>query len=369
MIRITTDEEIEDLARGMVLLGTGGGGDPYIGSVYLQSEVHAGNYPRLVQASEIDDDAFVLSVFGVGAPTAILEGLLSRRTFFEIIKRAEAYFDRKIDALISVEIGGINTLFPLALGAALDIPVLDADGMGRAFPHIEMTTFSIFGCQSTPALIMDESGNSVVLDTINDKTAEQVSRSMSAALGAMVWGAFYPMSGSQIKRTAITGTVTQAWEIGRCIREARVKSDGVVNAIVEHLDADDNRAANLIFQGKVTDVARETRNGWDFALITLSGTGENTGTLTIELQNEYIAARLDGDLICMVPDMVCVLQSDSGEPLTGEMLTYGQRVSVVGYQAHPMLRRPESLAVCGPHAFGIKEEFVPVEKLIREKLG
>ncbi|MEM6913332.1 MAG: DUF917 domain-containing protein [Pseudomonadota bacterium] len=367
MVRISRDEEIEDLARGMVLLGTGGGGDPYVGALYLQSEVHAGKFPELISAADIDDDAFVLSVFGIGAPTAILEGLLSRRTLMEIVDRAEKHFGRKIDALVSGEIGGVNTLFPLGLGAALDIPILDADGMGRAFPHIEMTTFSIFGCPSTPALIMDELGNSIVLHTVDDQTSEKLSRSISADLGAITWGAFYPMTGRDVKATAVHGSVTQAWEIGRCIREARLNSDDVVNALADHMNEGGARFAKVLFQGKVTDVAREIRNSWDFALITIAGSGDSKQKFTIELQNEFIVARIDGEPVCLVPDMICVVQSDSGEPLTGEMLTYGQRVSVIGYQAHPMLRHPKSIAVCGPRQFGVDEDFKPIEELVDQQ--
>ncbi|MEM1019141.1 MAG: DUF917 domain-containing protein [Pseudomonadota bacterium] len=364
MVRVSSDQEIEDLARGMVLLGTGGGGDPYVGALYVQSEVQAGRYPELICADAISDDAFVLSVFGIGAPSAILEGLVSRRTLMEIVDKAQTHFGRKIDALVSGEIGGVNTLFPLGLGAALNIPIVDADGMGRAFPHVEMTTFSIFGCPSTPAIMMDEAGNSIILETINDQTAETLSRSMSAALGAMIWGAFYPMSGRQVKDTAIHGTVTHAWEIGRRIREARLSSDNVVDTLTGYLNEDGKRLAAVLFKGKVTDVAREIRNGWDFALITIEGVGDNKQTCTIELQNEFIIARIEGKPACLVPDMICVVQSDSGEPLTGEMLTYGQRISVIGYQAHPMLRHPESIAVCGPRQFGVDEDFKPIEELM-----
>jgi DUF917 family protein len=49
-----------------------------------------------------------------------------------------------------------------------------------------------------------------------------------------------------------------------------------------------------------------------------------------------------------VPDLIAVLDAESAEPLTAEMLSYGQRVTVIGYSAAPIMRRPESLAVFGP---------------------
>jgi uncharacterized protein len=358
-MRISTDEHVADLARGMVFLGTGGGGDPYVGELFLQAELHAGRRSTLIAADTLADDAFVLTIAGIGAPTVILESLVSRRTMLELVHRAETYFGRKLDALVSVEIGGVNTLFPLALGAALDIPVVDADGMGRAFPRLEMTSYGIMGCRATPAVIMDESGNLMMVNAASDRTAEAISRSISASLGAMVWGAFYPMSGRELKEFGVHGTVTQAWEIGRCIREARHNSEDVVGALLALLNQS-GRPARLLFKGKVVDVSRETRGAWDHASITVAG---SSGICKLELQNEFVIARRDGKVLCMVPDMISVVQSESGEPLTGEMLTFGQRLSVIGYAAHPILRRPESLAVCGPRQFGLEHDFVPLEAL------
>ena len=41
--------------------------------------------------------------------------------------------------------GGMNTLIPLSVAAELGIPCVDADGMRRAFPQVEMTTFTLHG--------------------------------------------------------------------------------------------------------------------------------------------------------------------------------------------------------------------------------
>ena len=43
-----------------------------------------------------------------------------------------------VAALMSAEIGGLNCMEPLVLGAELGIPVVDADGMGRAFPELQV---------------------------------------------------------------------------------------------------------------------------------------------------------------------------------------------------------------------------------------
>jgi uncharacterized protein len=64
----------------------------------------------------------------------------------------------------------------------------------------------------------------------------------------------------------------------------------------------------------------------------------------------------------MVPDLIMNLDLETGEPLTTEVLRYGQRVAVIGLPVHPLLKTPEALKVVGPAAFGYPElTYVPLE--------
>jgi DUF917 family protein len=82
-------------------------------------------------------------------------------------------------------------------------------------------------------------------------------------------------------------------------------------------------------------------------------------------RNEYLAAYHHGKTVAIVPDLIAILDAESAEPLTAEMLAYGQRVRVIGYGAAPIVRRPECLKVFGPRLFGLDEDFRPVEDLAR----
>jgi uncharacterized protein len=93
-----------------------------------------------------------------------------------------------------------------------------------------------------------------------------------------------------------------------------------------------------------------------------SGTGREP-EFRVEIQNEYLVARHHGRTVAIVPDLIAILDAESAEPLTAEMLAYGQRVRVIGYSAAPIMRRPECLKVFGPRLFGLDEDFRPVEEL------
>jgi DUF917 family protein len=362
MRTVETDQDIQDMARGAVLLGTGGGGDPYVGELFLRAQMQRGRRATVIDPSEVDDEAFVLSIAGVGAPPVLVEHLVSEKLLLKLLARAEAFYGRRVDVLISAEIGGANSMFPLALSAISGVPVVDADGVGRAVPHIEMTTFSIGGVKATPGLVMDESGNVFTLETTDDHTAEEVIRAVTGALGAMTYAALYPMSGRQMKDTAVLGTLDQTLRIGRVIREGRERSDDLFADLLAYLGRD-GRHAEILFDGKITDVTHEMRDGWHWGRATLAPLNDGPQVFTVDFQNEFTVARLDGRTVTIVPDLISILDRETGEPLTGEMLSYGQRVKVLGYAADALLRAPESLEVLGPRQFALDEDFVPIEVL------
>jgi hypothetical protein len=62
MYSVATDQDIQDMARGAVFLGSGGGGDPYVGELYLRRQLAEGRQARIVKAAELPDDAFVISI-------------------------------------------------------------------------------------------------------------------------------------------------------------------------------------------------------------------------------------------------------------------------------------------------------------------
>ncbi len=68
-------EEVEAIALGAGILGTGGGGNPYLGKLHLLQELRDGRRVRMIDPAEVRDDAVLIAVSGMGAPTVTLEKL------------------------------------------------------------------------------------------------------------------------------------------------------------------------------------------------------------------------------------------------------------------------------------------------------
>ncbi|MFL9959435.1 DUF917 domain-containing protein [Paraburkholderia nemoris] len=364
MLTINDVQSSQDAARGAVLLGTGGGGDPYVGELFLRKQLAAGKYPTIVPAQALPDDAFVISIAGIGAPTVLVEHLVSETAMRELLVNAEAFFKRRIDAFISAEIGGANSMFPLALSAMTGLPVIDGDGVGRAVPHLEMTTFSINGCHACPGFFADDLGNHAAVQTTDDRTAEAIVRGLAGALGGCIYGALYPMSGRQAKDYAVHGTIGQTLAIGRAIRLARENSADPVAQLVDCLgQLDVQRAASRLFDGKIIDVSHETRDGHHWGEVRIQSLHSRADLLTVGIQNEYTVVRRNGRTVTVVPDLIGILDTETAEPLTAEMLRYGARVSVIAFGAPAQLCTPRALEVVGPRQFGLDEDWRPFTEL------
>ena len=61
-----------------------------------------------------------------------------------------------------------------------------------------------------------------------------------------------------------------------------------------------------------------------------------------------------------MPDLISLVDQETGEPFPTDELRYGLRVAVLALPAHPLLTTPEALAVVGPRAFGYDLDFKPV---------
>ena len=72
-----THDNLHDFIRGAAILGTGGGGDPYIGRLMLDQQLRQGADITILDPDDIPDDMFAATVFSMGAPTVFVEKIPS----------------------------------------------------------------------------------------------------------------------------------------------------------------------------------------------------------------------------------------------------------------------------------------------------
>lgn len=352
---------IEDIAIGAALLGTGGGGDPYVGKLMaLQAVKKCGPVP-LIGVDEIPDDAWVIPTAMMGAPTVLVEKVPSGREVFTAFEVLRKYLGESIFATAPIEAGGVNSMIPIAVAAEQGMPLIDGDGMGRAFPELQMVTYHTHGVSATPMVLADEKGNTLLMRTANNFWTESLARSATVVMGGSTMLAIYPMQGRDMKRSAIRGIVSFSAKIGQAIREAHRKEENPVEALIKVA------GGFLLFKGKVADVLRRTDGGFVRGEAHLEGIEDYRGSrFQLNFQNENLVAIRDGRIIATVPDLICSVDAETALPITTEGLRYGQRVAVIGLPCNEKWRSKEGIATVGPRYFGYDLDYLPIEKRIKE---
>ena len=358
-----TPADLADLATGAAFLGTGGGGDPYIGHQMARACLDEGLVIEVIDPADLADNDLVIPTAMMGAPTVLVEKIPSGQEAITAFRRLETHLGRKAAATMPIEIGGINSTIPLVVGARLGLPVVDADGMGRAFPELQMETFAVHGIPGCPMAVANEWGDTALIDTRDNRMMEWLARGVAIRMGGAAYIAEYSMTGADVRRTAIPNTLTLAIRIGRVLREAREAHVNPFEALLAYLPQTIYSYGRVIFTGKIADIGRTTRNGFSMGTARIEAMGNPADILTIDIQNENLIARRNGRVAALVPDLICVMDSETAEPITTEALRYGQRVTVIAVSVPAIMSSPEALETFGPAAFGLTEPYVPVREI------
>jgi len=354
------ENDLDFIAVGAAILGSGGGGDPYIGKLMAKQAIKEHGPVKLISADEVPDDELIIPSAMMGAPAVMLEKLPNGSEPEFAFRALEKYLDQTAYGVISIEAGGINSCIPIYTAARLGLPLVDGDGMGRAFPELQMVTFSVAGVSSTPMVLCDEKGNRMIMETVTNDWSEVLARTATVAMGLSSMISIYCMDGQTLKRSVVRGTISLAREIGqRIIESNRCKSDPV-EAIL------DVTHGFRLFGGKIADVTRDLTTGFIRGKVVIEGTEEDRGShFELDFQNENLLARKNGKPVAITPDLITVIDREKAFPITTEGLKYGQRIIVIGIPCDRFWRTEKGLMQVGPRYFNYDIDYRPVEELAK----
>ncbi|MFO1162230.1 MAG: DUF917 domain-containing protein [Reyranellaceae bacterium] len=356
MMRTIEPDELELLATGAWILGAGGGGNPYLACLNLRRLYESGTRVPLLDPIALADDDAVAIVASVGAPLVGRERLSDPRFATKPLLAMQAWLRRDVRAVMSVEVGGTNALQPLMVAAMTGLPVVDADSMGRAFPEGQMTSFAIADLPMLPLVMSDIRDNEVIIPRAESpKWMERIARKALVEMGAVAATCKAPRTGREIKDHGILYSTSKAIRIGRIVHEARRRRDDPIAALV------DAEGGVMLFKGKVHDIERRATDGFLRGRARLHGLdGDRGAILDLEFQNEFAAAWRDGVVVDTTPDILCVMDRESGEAIGTEMIRYGQRVTVIVLPPPELFLTPKGLQATGPRAFGYDFDYKTV---------
>ncbi|MBS4167675.1 DUF917 domain-containing protein [Parachlamydia sp. AcF125] len=352
MKKLTVDQ-LDDLAIGSAILGSGGGGDPayfYMMANYLMEKLGP---VSIIKTSELKPDDFILPLGMIGAPLVETEKFPTGREYVSLIRDVETATGRKVTVLMPCEAAGSNAFVPVMIGNQLGLPVLDADLMGRAFPEVQMCSNRLLGLPPAPAFISDCLGNSVIINAQNSLTLEKIARQITISMGS--WGLFAdrPMTAQEAEKCVIHKSMSRALSIGKAHREAKAKGTDPLEAVL-------NLCKGLcIGTGKITDIDRTISKGFLKGSVAIQNKNDR---LEICFQNEYLLAKCNGKILATTPDIIMLMEQETGEPITSESLRFGLKVDLIVLPSPSIWTTKQGLAVVGPRYFGYETDYLPIQK-------
>ena len=343
MTRRLSPADLEPIAIGAALLGSGGGGSPAYDMMAAQCQMERSGAVRLLSVEDLKPDDLVVPLAYMGSPLIGLEKLGNGQDLLALLSEVERFYGRLPTALMPGEIGGSNAFAPLLASALTGIPVLDADTIGRAFPELQMSTCNLCRVSPNPAFLSDHRGQTVVLRMETGEELERVARQVTVAMGSSAALAFYLMDGSQAKASVVPGSLTRAYNLGRALLAARQENADPIGALLEAA-----KGARMLGRGRIVDVRQEMVDGFLQGLAILSTTD---GEWTVVYQNEYLAAYCEGRRVACTPDILALVDEELGEAIFSETVAFGQRVALIVLPAPEIWTTPEGLRLVGPQAF------------------
>ncbi|KAH7027207.1 uncharacterized protein B0I36DRAFT_247777 [Microdochium trichocladiopsis] len=379
-----SEVDLELISTGCGVLGTGGGGPThheFLKGLHALRTSEPGSM-RIVAPESLADDDVVCFGSWYGSPSVINERIASGTEIpsgIDAQKKLRGI--EKFAAVFADEIGGGNGMSTFPTAVRYNIPVVDGDAMGRAYPTMYHATLSVYGHSLTPCALSDARGNvSVVMSTDSPIRLEELLRTSAIQLGLACAVCAAPLPASAIKKHGVPNTLSQAWYLGRAVHLARRNKSSYIDAIFSEC------AGKLLFSGKIVDVRRHVGAGYTMGSVVIAPMGDDEPCdsalqerlprdgrhMVIPFQNEYLYASLvppssadtmapdAGEIVCTVPDLISILDQD-GEAIGSQDLRYGLRVNVIGLPAHPLWKTEPAMAVGGPKGFGLDHvDFVGV---------
>lgn len=376
-IRTLTEQEITDMMLGASIQASRGS-DTESMTQRVKEAMNKGRKFTMIAVKDIPDDWTVVAPAGVGGGGAweyVIERVKNQKlpvvedTQMKAIDALSKYLGKPFNAVIRVEASGA-TVGALLAASALGVPVVDACLSARARPEIEQQIPWINGIPSTPAALFTRWGDVIIIQkAVDDYRAEDLSRAIAVSSGGGSSIAMNPMSGKDVKRGTIPGSLTQAILFGRTVREAREQGKNPIAALVKVSNG------YMLFHGVVRKSEQKGERGFSWADVELEGINEFKGhTYKIFVKNENIVTWLDGKPDAMSPDFISNLDPHTGDAIKGGGLggyPMEREIVMVAFPASPMWRTPKGIEVFGPRHFGFDFDYVPIEELQknRKKLG
>lgn len=320
--------------------------------LYWAVELLAGNGPvTLIRPDAMAPETHCVSLCVIGSGAALGDLPPSGDEFVLAVREVERITGHTVGAVYPLAAATVSALVPLVAAAQLDVPLLDADGMGRTYALIHHTAMHLAGVSPTPLVVRGATGETVAIDVPAAARADTLLRSNVDTVGGWAALASYPTTAGRLRHAALPGTVSRLINVGRLLLASNDP-----DVLVTRLAA--VTGCRRVGRGRIVELEHLSRPS-DVTIpahpstVVIDEVGGQERLLRLELRSEIVAVFADGALAAAAPDLICLLDVLHGELSTLDSLGPGDLVDVLVMPADAVWYSAEGLAMVGPASHGI----------------
>ncbi|XPF95187.1 DUF917 domain-containing protein [Colwellia sp. RE-S-Sl-9] len=365
-------EDLSDILYGCTILGTGGGGELDEGFNYINKAFDAGKEFKLIDFDHVPDNAKICTPYMLGAISDL--SAEEEQEYSELpqsgepsimtaLRRLEQLTGDSYFGTICCELGGSNTAISFYVAAMSNGYIIDADPAGRAVPEITHSTYYLNNLPAAPIVAANEFGECFVCENVkDDMRAERLVRALAKVSRNDIAAIDHATEAKNLRGAVIQGTISTALELGKAYRLAKADGSDIAQVIA------DKGNGYVAFRGKTQNFNFETKDGFTLGYIEIEGVNNFEGdTYSIDVKNENMLARKNGVIDVTIPELICCIDLDKGEPITNPNHLVGMNVAVIILPAPKEFLTEKGLKAFGPAYLGLADEyFSAVEKHFKQ---
>ncbi len=361
-----TKQDLYDILYGCTILGTGGGGELKNGLRLIDKAFEDGKKFILADLDELEDEALIATPYMCGAISPITEE--EEKKYSELPQigeepavhafiAMEEYMGEKFHGVVSTELGGSNTAVAFYTAAMLGKYIVDADPAGRSVPELQHSTYYINNLPIHPIAVANEFGDAAIFTkVVNDFRAEALVRSLAVVSKNSIGVVDHPAKAADLKNAVIPKAISYALKIGKAHRMAKENNEDPAQKVAEVGEG------IVRFRGCVKEFDWKTEEGFTIGNIVIEGTGNNEGDqYKIWYKNENIISWFNNEIDITVPDLMCIFNEETKEPVTNPYFEKDMNVAVTILPAPKQWKTERGLEIFGPKSFGYDVEYNPIE--------
>lgn len=332
--------------------GGGGGGMPDGGIEVLENALSSGKV-LIKTIDEFDAGDSIVTASLVGSPSQGKDAITAEhcRRVYHLFKEN---YPHPLNGIISNETGAHSITNGWIAAAVNGLTVLDAACNGRAHPTGVMGAMSLDskpGYITVQAAVGGSGENNLELCTKGSiESTSKLVREASTLSGGFITVLRNPIDCAYIKNHSAVGALSMCIQAG----EVFLSNQGQAQEILMGLE--DLYGSQVLATGMTEDFDLKARGGFDVGSVSVR---DHDKLVKVIFWNEYMTVEDQDSRLATFPDLIALLDGETGFPICSAQISNGQRVYVV--------RTPRQNLLLSSTMFD-KNLYIPCEEAIGKEL-